>query len=79
MSRSLRPEIDTAVAEILMLEKKRLFRPLAVWLAEKYEKGESAEIARLCDEQLDTTGNLLGWVREEAGKLRNPKRVEGHS
>src|SRR4051812_20051776 len=29
-------------------------------------RNDPVEIARLCDEELDRTGNLLGWLREEA-------------
>lgn len=62
--------IHAAFESLLAEEKKRLFQPIARYLARRYIEGDAVEIARLCDEELDPTGNLLGWVREEAGLLR---------
>lgn len=45
-----------------------LRRNFARYLAPHYLR-DYAEIARLCDEELDRSGALLGYVREEAGKL----------
>ena len=64
-------ELDEARAAIsamhfpteAMIRKAALW-PIAKWLAKRYATGEQVEIARLCDEELDCTGNLLGWVRD---------------
>ena len=50
-------------------EAKTLRKNFAKYLAPIYEKDRTA-IAILCDEQLDKTGNLLGYVREEAETIR---------
>jgi hypothetical protein len=64
--------IQTVFEALLAEEKQRLFRPFARYLAPLYEKDPTA-IARLCDEELDQYGNLLGWVREEAAALRRQR------
>lgn len=66
-----RSAIQASFERLLAEEKKRLFTPLVCYLAQRYNDGEAVDIANLCDDRLDPTGNLLGWVREEAGKLRN--------
>lgn len=37
-------------------------------LAEAYLR-DPGKIARLCDEEIDRSGNLLGWLREAASSL----------
>jgi hypothetical protein len=34
---------------------------------------DGAEIARLCDEVIDRSGNLLGWLREAASREQRIK------
>jgi hypothetical protein len=58
--------IQRAFEALLAEEKRRLFAPVASYLAPLY-KNDPVKIAQLCDERLDPTGNLLGWVRIEAG------------
>lgn len=48
----------------------KLRRNFAKYLAEYY-KDSPVEVAALCDEQLDRSGALLGYVREEAALLDN--------
>jgi hypothetical protein len=64
--------IIEAFGRALFEEKKRLFAPLVQHLADRYG-AQSAEVAKLCDEQLDPTGNLLGWVRNEVALRRERK------
>ena len=56
-------------------EAKTLRKNFAKYLAPIYEKDRTA-IAILCDEQLDKTGNLLGYVRKEAEAIRAMKEAD---
>lgn len=38
-------------------------------------RAHPAEIAETCDEQIDRSGNLLGWLRDYS--RINPERKEG--
>lgn len=60
-----------ALGELLTAHKERILRPVAKYLAVLYSGGQATKIANLCDEELDPSGNLLGWVREEATALKN--------
>ncbi len=57
---------------LVMGESRKLRRNFAKYLAEYYEDSP-VEVAALCDEQLDRTGELLGYVREEAAALGGNK------
>jgi hypothetical protein len=52
-------------------EAYRLRRNFAKFLAPMYVE-DHRRIANLCDDELDQTGNLLGYVRDEAMKLKQP-------
>ena len=47
----------------------KLRRNFAKYLSKLYLANQ-VEIARLCDEELDRSGILLGYVREESAKVR---------
>jgi hypothetical protein len=51
-------------------EAKELRINFARWLAPQYLENE-LKIANLCDETLDRSGALLGYVRHEATLLKN--------
>jgi hypothetical protein len=55
------------IAKELATVRKTALLKVADGLAPLYEKDRVA-IARLCDEVMDPTGNLLGWVRQAAMK-----------
>jgi hypothetical protein len=44
-------------------EELRLALLIADRLAQAYEK-DRARVAKACDEEVDRSGNLLGWLRD---------------
>ena len=46
----------------------KLCAKITLRLAQAYLRNPAA-VASICDEQLDKSGNLLGWLREAAQKL----------
>lgn len=58
---------EEAVIKFARTEREIALRRIAKGLVPLYRTSQ-AETARLCDEDLDPTGNLLGWLREEAAR-----------
>jgi hypothetical protein len=65
-------EAERATAELAALkaEPDKLRRNFARYLAHDYLKNPT-NIADICDESLDKTGALLGYVREAARNLKD--------
>jgi hypothetical protein len=63
-----------ALAHAAAEARRATLRRVAKGLVPLY-RNDPVEIARLCDEELDRTGNLLGWLREEAA-LASPAPQE---
>jgi len=76
---SARAALKAAIPEAVEAEREKarvLRRNFAEYLVPAYIATPIA-IANICDEQLDRTGNLLGYVRE-AARARSAKEVKSN-
>ena len=57
-------------------EAEKLRRSFAEYIAPQYVENRTL-VANLCDEVLDRSGALLGYVREAAMRINDPSPTQG--